>query len=410
MRTRHLFAILGMTMALIGLSALYTQAQFESRDKRFYQRAAWNFALRDNLPELDIEFNGVDFGHSNLYENLLLTGAKSIPAIEDQARRQTLRFIYSRPVLPPNEEAIAPTYMKLAWRAQNTFDEAHTLHRATYDIYVSDTVADKDSAVRAALAYYQQSPYAITARQLDHQRLDSLPFSKSSRRKFPLFNATIWAYHYLQVAVYDVLAAAPDMESKKKAARPILATYHGYLQQPPVQWTFMPLTAELSPKFAAQSIRKTYDIGWKPMTFVNNVSTSVATVLQPAGLEKSTGLITALYFKDPTDPQWANDPSLKLWHDWMKKYYPEGDIKDGSNIYAYAAAQTMAHVLKQCGDDLSHENIMRQAARLKDLEIPVLLPGIRINTGSADFYPIEQVQLARFDGKRWVLFGEVIGK
>ena len=165
-----------------------------------------------------------------------------------------------------------------------------------------------------------------------------------------------------------------------------------------------------TPKFAAQAIRKTYDIGWKPMTFVNNVSTSVATVLQPAGLEKSTGLITALYFKDPTDPQWANDPSLKLWHDWMKKYYPEGDIKDGSNIYAYAAAQTMAHVLKQCGDDLSHENIMRQAARLKDLEIPVLLPGIRINTGPADFYPIEQVQLARFDGKRWVLFGEVIGK
>ena len=252
MQTRHLFAILGVTLALMALSIPWAEAQFEPRDKRFYQRAAWNFALRDNLPELDIEFNGVDFGHSNLYENLLLTGAKSIPAIEDQARRQTLRFIYSRPVLPPNEEAIAPTYMKLAWRAQNTFDEAHTLHRATYDIYVSDTVADKDSAVRAALAYYQQSPYAITARPLDHQRLDSLPFSKSFRRKFPLFNATIWAYHYLQVAVYDVLAAAPDMESKKKAARPILATYHGYLQQPPVQWTFMPLTAELSPKFAAQ--------------------------------------------------------------------------------------------------------------------------------------------------------------
>jgi len=165
-----------------------------------------------------------------------------------------------------------------------------------------------------------------------------------------------------------------------------------------------------TPKFAAQAIRKTYDIGWKPMTFLNNVSTSVATVLQPAGLEKSTGLITALYFKDPTDPQWANDPSLKLWLDWMKKYYPEGDVKDGSNIYAYAVAQTMVHVLKQCGDDLSHENIMRQAARLKDLEIPVLLPGIKINTGPTDFYPIEQVQLARFDGKRWVLFGDVIGK
>src|SRR5207247_259082 len=140
MRTRHLFAILGLTLALMGLSAPSAQAQFEPRDKRFYDRAVWNFALRENLPELDIEFNGVDFGHSNLYENLLLTGAKNIPAVEDEARKQTLRFIYSKPVLPPNEEAIAPTYMKLAWRAQNTFDEAHALHRATYDIYVSDAI------------------------------------------------------------------------------------------------------------------------------------------------------------------------------------------------------------------------------------------------------------------------------
>ncbi len=252
MGTRRLFAITGITLVLMALSALYAGAQFEPRDKRFYQRASWNFALRDNLPELDIEFNGVDFGHSNLYENLLLTRAQSIPAIEEVARRQTLRFIASRTVLPPNEEAIAPTYMKLAWRAQNTFDEAHALHRATYDIYASDRVADKDTAIRAALAYYQQSPYAITARPLDHQRLDSLPFSKSFRRKFPLFNATIWAYHYLQVAVYDVLAGAPDLVSKKEVVRPILTIYHGYLEQPPVQWTFMPLTAELSPAFAAR--------------------------------------------------------------------------------------------------------------------------------------------------------------
>jgi hypothetical protein len=251
MRTRHLYVILGLTLVLMAVSALWAAAQFEPRDKRFYYRAAWNFALRDNLPELDIEFNGVDFGHSNLYENLLLTRAKSVPAIEEQARRQTLQFIYSRPVLPPNEEAIAPNYMKLAWRAQNTFDEAHTLHRATYDIYASDRVAEKEAAIRAVLAYYQQSPYAITAKPLDHRRLDSLPFSKSFRLKFPLFNATIWAYHYLQVVVYDVLEAAPDLAAKKAVVRPILATYYGYLQQPPVHWTFMPLTAALSPKFAA---------------------------------------------------------------------------------------------------------------------------------------------------------------
>ncbi|HEV8259123.1 MAG TPA: ABC transporter substrate-binding protein [Burkholderiales bacterium] len=165
-----------------------------------------------------------------------------------------------------------------------------------------------------------------------------------------------------------------------------------------------------TPKFAAQAIRKVYDVGWRPMTFLNNVSSSVAAVLQPAGLEKSVGLITALYVKDPTDPQWDNDSPMKNWLAWMKKYYPEGDIKDGLNVYGYAVAQTLVQVLKQCGDDLTRENVMRQAANLKNFEVPVLLPGIRINTSATDFYPIEQVQLARFDGKRWVLFGGVLGK
>ena len=165
-----------------------------------------------------------------------------------------------------------------------------------------------------------------------------------------------------------------------------------------------------TPKFAAQAIRKTYDVGWKPLTFINNVSSSVATVLQPAGIEKSIGLITALYLKDPTDPQWEKDAGMKKWFAWMKTYYPEGDIKDISNVFGYGAAQTLIQVFKQCGDDLSRENIMRQAANLKNFEIPVLLPGININTSPTDFYPIEQTQLARFDGKRWVLFGEVLGK
>ena len=165
-----------------------------------------------------------------------------------------------------------------------------------------------------------------------------------------------------------------------------------------------------TPKFAAQAIRKTYDVGWKPLTFINNVSTSIAAVLEPAGLEKSVGLVTALYFKDPTDPQWSKDPAMKQWRAWMEKYYPDGNIGDGFNTYGYAVAQTMVHVLKQCGDDLTRENVMRQAANLKNLEISVLLPGITINTSPTDFYPIEQVQLARFDGKRWVLFGEVLGK
>jgi branched-chain amino acid transport system substrate-binding protein len=165
-----------------------------------------------------------------------------------------------------------------------------------------------------------------------------------------------------------------------------------------------------TPKFAAQAIRKTYDVSWKPLTFVNNVSTSVAAVLEPAGLEKSVGLITALYFKDPTDPQWASDPVMKEWHRWMKQYYPDGNVNDAFNVYGYAVAQTLVQVLKLCGDELTRENVMRQAANLKNFEVPVLLPGVRINTSASDFYPIEQVQLARFDGKRWVLFGDVLGK
>ena len=164
------------------------------------------------------------------------------------------------------------------------------------------------------------------------------------------------------------------------------------------------------PKAAAQAIRKVSDVGWKPLTFLTNVSSSVAAVLEPAGLEKSVGLVTALYMKDPTDPQWEKDAAMKMWRDWMKKYYPDGNTSDILNVYGYAAAQTLVQVLKQCGDDLTRENIMRQAANLKNLEIPVLLPGIKINTSPTDFYPIEKLQLARFDGKRWVLFGELIGR
>lgn len=240
-----LVAIASVTFTVVACS------QFEPRDKRFYYRALWNFALREDLAELDSEFNGVDFGHSNLYEHLLLTGGKDIPAIEDKARAETLAFIATKPRLNPNEEAIAPNYMKLAWRAQNTFDEAHALHRATYDIMVSDE-RDKDRAIRNVLAYYQESRYAITAKRLDHHRLDQFPYSKTFRNRFPLFNATIWAYHYLQVAVYDPLQAAPDLDAKTQAVRPILTTYRGYLAKPPVEWTFMPLTAELSPDFAAR--------------------------------------------------------------------------------------------------------------------------------------------------------------
>jgi len=164
-----------------------------------------------------------------------------------------------------------------------------------------------------------------------------------------------------------------------------------------------------TPKFAAQSIRKVYDIGWKPVHFVNNVSSSVGAVLAPAGLEKSVGLITALYFKDPTDPQWEKDAGMRKWREFMKKYLPAADQADFNYVYGYGAAQLMTMVLKACGDDLTRENLMKQATSLQDVMLDVALPGVKINTSQTDFYPIEQVQLARFDGKRWVLFGEVLG-
>ena len=163
-----------------------------------------------------------------------------------------------------------------------------------------------------------------------------------------------------------------------------------------------------TPKFAAQVIRKVGELGWKPTHYLTNVSASVSAVLQPAGLDKATGIISATYFKDPTDPQWKNDPAVKTWEAWMKKYHPSGSLEDGLNVYGYIAGQALVHVLKACGDDLSRENIMRQAANLKKVELALLLPGVTLNTSPADFYPIGEMQLAKFDGKRWVLFGEIL--
>jgi branched-chain amino acid transport system substrate-binding protein len=165
-----------------------------------------------------------------------------------------------------------------------------------------------------------------------------------------------------------------------------------------------------SPKFAAQAIRRTYDIGWKPLQFVVYTSISVKAVLEPAGLEKATGVIASTFVKNPTDPQWKDDPAIQEWRKWMQQYYPNGDIAEIYNIYAYLNAQLLVHVLQRCGDDLTRENVMRQAASLNHLELPLLLPGISVNTSATDYDPIEQLQLMRFDGKQWVRFGEVIGR
>jgi ABC-type branched-subunit amino acid transport system substrate-binding protein len=163
-----------------------------------------------------------------------------------------------------------------------------------------------------------------------------------------------------------------------------------------------------APKGAAQAIRKVGELGWKPRYFLANVSTSVAGVLKPAGLENAKDIISTAYLKDPTDPAWKDDAGVKTWRAFMDKYYPDGDKTNSNNVYGYAAAQTMVQVLKQCGDDLTRENVMRQAANLKDFSSEVMLPGIKINTGPDDFFPIEQMQLMKFNGTTWELFGDVI--
>lgn len=163
-----------------------------------------------------------------------------------------------------------------------------------------------------------------------------------------------------------------------------------------------------TPKFAAQAIRKIAELGWKPLHFLNNVSNSVGSVMNPAGPENGVGIISTFYTKDPTDPQWKDDAAYKTWAAFMDKHYPDGDKKSTFTVYGYTVAQTLVQVLKQCGDDLTRANVMKQAASLKDLELGMLLPGIKVTTGAKDFFPIEQMQLAKFNGKGWDLFGEII--
>jgi branched-chain amino acid transport system substrate-binding protein len=163
-----------------------------------------------------------------------------------------------------------------------------------------------------------------------------------------------------------------------------------------------------TPKFAAQAIRKAFDIGWKPVHYLNNVSASIGSVLTPAGLDKSVGLVSTQYLKDPLDDAWKNDKGMNDWKAFMAKYYPEGDLKDAANVFGYTGAQGLAQVLRQCGDLLTRENVMKQAASLKDFEPSLILPGIKVNTSATDFAPIQQEQMVRFDGKQWIRFGEIM--
>ena len=165
-----------------------------------------------------------------------------------------------------------------------------------------------------------------------------------------------------------------------------------------------------TPKFAALAIRKAYDIGWHPVHYLNSVSNSIGSVLTPAGPDKAVGLYSAAYLKDPVDPRWRNDAGIKAWRAFMSKYYPEGSQSDYLNVYGYAAAQLLVQVLRQAGDTLTRDNIMKQAANLRNVQLDVALPGVKVNTSPSDYSPFESLQLEQFNGKQWVLLGGVIGE
>jgi ABC-type branched-subunit amino acid transport system substrate-binding protein len=163
-----------------------------------------------------------------------------------------------------------------------------------------------------------------------------------------------------------------------------------------------------TPKFAVQAIRKAHELGWKPLQFVDNPAASIGVVMRPAGVEAAKGIISAAFVKDPTDPQYKDDPEFIAWVAWMKRYFPSGSLEDPQNVVGYVQAQTMAQVLKQCGDNLTRENVMKQAANLKDFHPAMLLKGITMTTGPDDYQPMEEMLLQRFNGERFEVFGDLL--
>jgi branched-chain amino acid transport system substrate-binding protein len=168
------------------------------------------------------------------------------------------------------------------------------------------------------------------------------------------------------------------------------------------------LVCGVIPRFAAQAIRRVHEIGWRPMMFMTNVSVSVGAVMEPAGKERGVGLITSDYRKDQSDPAWANDPGMNEWRGFMQRFVPGGDLTDNNFTYGYGVGTTMIQVLRQCGNDFSRENVMRQAANIAPMDVATLLPGVKVQTQPNNFNVIRQMQLQRWDGSGWVRFGNVI--
>ena len=211
----------------------------------------------------------------------------------------------------------------------------------------------------------------------------------------------------------DYLLGLKDVLGDKYDAVVTAATYE--IQDPTIDSQIVKLKASgadvlviaATPKFAAQSIRKAYEIGWKPMIFLSNVAVWVSSVMQPAGLEAGIGILSTAYVKDPDDPAWKDDAGVKQWREFMTKYVPDADQHDTNYVNAYNSAMALEAVLKACGDDLSTGNILKQAYSIRNLELPMLLPGIKVNTSPTDHVPVDQMQFMRFNGKSWDRFGDL---
>src|SRR5450631_3039947 len=212
----------------------------------------------------------------------------------------------------------------------------------------------------------------------------------------------------------DYLLGLKDALGEKYDSLVTGATYE--VQDPTIDSQIVKLKASgadvfviaATPIFAPQSFRRAFEIGWRPMTFLANVGVWVNTVMEPAGLEAGIGILSTAYVKDPDDPAWKDDAGVKGWREFMVKYVPDADLHDTNYVNAYNSAMALEAVLKACGDDLSTENILKQAYAIKDLELPMLLPGIKVNTSPADHIPVDQMQFMRFNGKTWERFGELL--
>ena len=230
-------------------------------------------------------------------------------------------------------------------------------------------------------------------------------------------NAKIAILHFIEDTAKDYLTGFREGLGDKAKTMIVAEATHDWTD-PTVDSQIVTLKASgadtlftlAGPKHAALAIRKVYDIGWRPLQIVPFFASSIGAVLNPAGLEKSVGLISSAVAKDPADPQWQNDLAMKDYLAWAKKWYAHEDGATWDSIGGYSTAQLMVHILKQCGDNLTRENLLRQATNIKDLQLPKMLPGIKINTSPTDYLPVEELQLVRFDGKRWVGFGPVIGR